>query len=117
MTHQLNQNDVQTDLVALGLAEDLAGGLATEILNRRQDVGGAMMLNMMRVNPLVDMQWRFGITSSNQDVRHLGNTFLQMVITLDMGNKVVPYRLGRLQGNRTRSLPRNVGHSVLRILG
>ena len=59
----------------------------------RAEAGQAALTQTLRVNQLLDMQWRFGVTSSNSEIRHLGSTFLQMMLTLDMGNTEKQVRL------------------------
>ena len=59
----------------------------------RVDAGQAALSQTLRVNQLLDMQWRFGVTAANSEIRHLGSTFLQMMLTLDMGNAEKKVRL------------------------
>lgn len=32
------------------------------------------------------MEWRFGVTASNEEVSHCGSSFLQLKLLLDKGN-------------------------------
>jgi hypothetical protein len=38
------------------------------------------------INPLVDMQWKFGITASNSELNKVGTTYLQLKLVFDKGN-------------------------------
>lgn len=37
-------------------------------------------------NRLIDISWKFGVTAATSELNKVGNTFLQMHITLDKGN-------------------------------
>ncbi len=39
----------------------------------------------LTVNQLVDMEWRFGVTAADSDIKKVGNTFLQLKLVLDKG--------------------------------
>ena len=39
----------------------------------------------LTVNQLVDMEWRFGVTAADSDMKKVGNTFLQLKLVLDKG--------------------------------
>ncbi|KAK3739185.1 hypothetical protein QZH41_017337 [Actinostola sp. cb2023] len=38
------------------------------------------------VNQLVDMEWKFGVTSSSSDLKVVGQTFLQLKLIIDRGS-------------------------------
>ncbi|XP_042897522.1 COMM domain-containing protein 7 isoform X2 [Parasteatoda tepidariorum] len=38
------------------------------------------------INPLVDMEWKFGVTSASSQVNSIGNVYLQMKLEVDQGN-------------------------------
>lgn len=39
------------------------------------------------VNNLVDMEWKFGVTASTDELRQVGSTFLQLKLTIDKGGE------------------------------
>ena len=39
------------------------------------------------VNPLVDMEWKFGVTAASSDMKVVGNSFLQLKLVVDKGGK------------------------------
>jgi len=48
------------------------------------------------INPLVDMEWKFGVTSASSQVNSIGNVFLQIKLEVDQGigrNKTVCFEL------------------------
>jgi hypothetical protein len=38
------------------------------------------------VNQLVDMEWKFGVTSGSNDLKVVGQTFLQLKLVIDRGS-------------------------------
>lgn len=93
IVHQLSDTEVGEDFAALGFGEELVLLLLKRWKEGRSDAGHAALAQTLRVNQLLDMQWRFGVTAANSEIRHLGSTFLQMMLTLDMGNTQKKIRL------------------------
>ena len=40
----------------------------------------------LSVNQLVDMEWRFGVTASSNEVQRVGSSFLQLRLLINKGN-------------------------------
>lgn len=40
----------------------------------------------LSVNPLKDLDWRFGVTAASSEVKEVGATYLQLKLTLDRGD-------------------------------
>lgn len=91
--HQLSDAEVGEDLTAMGFSEEAVNVLLKAWKDGRSELGNAALSQTLRVNQLLDMQWRFGVTAANSEIRHLGSTFLQMMLTLDMGNAEKKIRL------------------------
>lgn len=45
------------------------------------------MAQTFMVNPLVDMEWKFGVTAASSDMKVVGNSFLQLKLVVDKGGK------------------------------
>lgn len=45
------------------------------------------MAQTFMVNPLVDMEWKFGVTTATSDMKVVGNSFLQLKLVIDKGGK------------------------------
>lgn len=86
IVRQLSDAEVKSDLEAMGFGNSAISEMMEVWTSGRLDAGSAALAHTLRVNPLVDMQWRFGVTAANSEIRHLGATFLQMLLTLDLGN-------------------------------
>ncbi|EFA81273.1 COMM domain-containing protein 7 [Heterostelium album PN500] len=41
--------------------------------------------NTLAINQVLDMQWRFGVTTASSESKKGGNTFLQLKLVLDQG--------------------------------
>ncbi|XP_077862236.1 COMM domain-containing protein 7-like [Saccoglossus kowalevskii] len=39
------------------------------------------------INQLVDMEWKFGVTAANSEINKVGNTFLQLKLVVNKGNR------------------------------
>lgn len=76
---------VKEDLIELGLAEDKAEK-AEQLWKRHYlDLSRAASEQTLMVNELVDMDWRFGVTSSTSEMFRVGSTFLQLKLVLNKG--------------------------------
>ncbi len=53
----------------------------------------------LTVNQLVDMEWRFGVTAADSDMKKVGNTFLQLKLVLDKGVGTEEVFMGKLLYN------------------
>ncbi|KAG2385459.1 hypothetical protein C9374_003274 [Naegleria lovaniensis] len=41
----------------------------------------------LSIHPLLDLDWRFGVTASSSELNEVGSTFLQLKLTIDDGGK------------------------------
>lgn len=90
------KGSLKANLTPKQVGEDLAHfGLNEEKASMTGQLWKANFLALSRatsdvtlmVNQLVDMQWKFGVTSSNSELFKAGSTFLQMKLVLDKGDK------------------------------
>ena len=49
----------------------------------------------LTVNQLVDMEWKFGVTAADSDMKKVGNTFLQLKLVLDKGVRTEEVFMGK----------------------
>lgn len=47
----------------------------------------SVMAQTFMVNPLVDMEWKFGVTAASSDLKVVGNSFLQLKLVVNKGGK------------------------------
>jgi len=73
------------DLRQFGLEEEKANLIANKWKTNFVAISSSVVGNTLMVNQLLDMEWRFGVTTSNKDVHRVGTTFLQFKLVLDKG--------------------------------
>lgn len=49
-------------------------------------ISRGVLSQTLSVNPLKDLDWRFGVTASSSEVKEVGRTYLQLKLTLDRGD-------------------------------
>lgn len=73
------------ELRKLGLKEE-----QTEIFSKQWEKLCSSLMqstaDIIPINPLVDMEWKFGVTSASSQLNTVGNVFLQMKLEVDQGN-------------------------------
>lgn len=47
------------------------------------------------ISQLVDMEWKFGVTASNNDIDKFGNVFLQLKLLLNKGDNLETCFMGK----------------------
>jgi len=83
----LTPSHVQEDLTKLGLDKDKTRYVALEWKKNFLALSHAVSGQTLMVNELVDMEWRFGITSGSSELFRAGSTFLQLKFMLDKGGE------------------------------
>ena len=84
--NNLNSIQLSEDLEQLGFDPDqieLISGRWTLSLSA---LNSSSLSQTLMVNQLLAPEWRFGMTASNKDLSTVGATFLQMKLSLDVGN-------------------------------
>eukprot|EP01120_Amphizonella_sp_Union-15-10_P011787 TRINITY_DN5099_c0_g1_i1.p1 TRINITY_DN5099_c0_g1~~TRINITY_DN5099_c0_g1_i1.p1 ORF type:complete len:201 (+),score=38.18 TRINITY_DN5099_c0_g1_i1:94-696(+) len=77
---------VRGDLLAFGLDDEKSDLIAKKWKSNFLSISSSVVGNTLMVNQLVDLEWRFGVTTSNKDVYKVGTTFLQLKLVLDKGD-------------------------------
>jgi len=75
------------DLVQLGLEETKASLLSDKYKVNFISMSSSMIEKTLTVNELVDMEWKFGVTASSDELNKVGTCFLQLKLVIDRGNK------------------------------
>merc|ERR1712126_130013 len=85
----VSSTQFKEDLIADGLHEAQATIFAQVYESRLPELRTAAIESTLSVNQLVDLQWKFGVTTASSDIQLVGNTFLQMKWTVrDAGGKL-----------------------------
>ena len=77
----LSDAELQSDLEELGLSRERAAAVGAAVNASRPQLVSAAVEQMLSVNQLLDLDWRFGVTASSSEMDRVGSTFLQMKIT------------------------------------
>ena len=83
--HGLTQAQVVEDCAQLGLRDSAAQLLAQKWNSSRGGLAHVSTGRTLRVNELVDMEWKFGVTASSHELQTVGSTFLQLRLVIDKG--------------------------------
>jgi hypothetical protein len=76
---------VEEDLTALGLEAEKATLLNEQWKSAFVALNAAMVKQTLSVDELVDMEWKFGVTASNDELGNVGACFLQLKLKIDRG--------------------------------
>ena len=82
----LSHTNVAAELQKLGLAADKAVSVGKAWRKASGGMSKAAVGQTVRMNELVDMQWKFGVTASSDDAAQIGSTFLQLKLVLNKGS-------------------------------
>lgn len=83
----LSPAHIKEDLVKLGLKEPKAEVLGAQWKRKFASLSSSMIGKTLTVNQLVDMDWRFGVTASTDELGKVGSCHLQLRLVIDRGNK------------------------------
>ncbi|GIY66332.1 COMM domain-containing protein 7 [Caerostris darwini] len=74
------------ELLNLGLNEDLVDLFTERWEKVHSSLVQTSVAETIPINPLIDMEWKFGVTSASSQSNTVGNVFLQMKLDVDQGN-------------------------------
>ncbi len=80
LKHNLSEAEMRSDLEELGVGKERSAALAAVVAESRPQLVAAAVDQMLTVNKLLDIDWRFGVTASSSEMDRVGSTFLQMKI-------------------------------------
>jgi len=77
---------LKEDLMNLGLAEGNATLVSEKWKNNLGLLSQMAIGHTLVINEVLDMQWKFGVTTANSELKKVGSSFLQLRLDLDKGN-------------------------------
>eukprot|EP00743_Colponemidia_sp_Colp-15_P001066 GILK01001177.1.p1 GENE.GILK01001177.1~~GILK01001177.1.p1 ORF type:complete len:197 (-),score=35.13 GILK01001177.1:789-1379(-) len=86
ISQQLTEVQLTNDLTEIGVTAENAAAVCEKWKEFSPALAQAAASRTLRVNELLDMEWRFGVTSANSDLEQVGSTFLQLKLVLDKGS-------------------------------
>ncbi|KAI8511696.1 COMM domain-containing protein 7 [Branchiostoma belcheri] len=78
---------LKEDLTNLGVTEERASNLESQWKSNLAALSRMAMGQTLMVNQLVDMEWKFGVTAASSEVQKVGNTFLQLKLVVNKGDR------------------------------
>ncbi|XP_078595951.1 COMM domain-containing protein 7-like [Branchiostoma floridae x Branchiostoma japonicum] len=78
---------LKEDLTNLGVTEERASYLESQWKSNLAALSRMAMGQTLMVNQLVDMEWKFGVTAASSEVQKVGNTFLQLKLVVNKGDR------------------------------
>ncbi|CAO2585018.1 COMM domain-containing protein 7 [Lemmus lemmus] len=78
----LTAEQVQADLLTLGLSEEKATYFSEKWKQNTPTLAQWAIGQTLMINQLIDMKWRFGVTSGSSELEKVGSIFLQIELTL-----------------------------------
>ena len=88
LKYNVTPQQLKGDLVALGMATAGAETIEKVWRGNYMDLARSATVQTMTIKSLQNMEWKFGVTASSEELDTVGNTFLQMKFTLASGSKV-----------------------------
>ncbi|EGC32367.1 hypothetical protein DICPUDRAFT_38509 [Dictyostelium purpureum] len=89
--NNLTPDYVKEDLINFKLSEDQAKIVSLKYKQHFIDLSRSLVGNSLSIQQVLDMQWRFGVTTSSSEFTKsntTGSTFLQLKLVLDKGNNI-----------------------------
>ncbi|XP_040837580.1 COMM domain-containing protein 7 isoform X2 [Ochotona curzoniae] len=83
----LSAEQVLADFLALGLSEEKATYFSEKWKQNAPTLARRAVGQTLTINQLVDMEWKFGVTSGNSELEKVGSIFLQLKLVVKKGNQ------------------------------
>ncbi|KAM3921800.1 COMM domain-containing protein 7 [Leptodactylus fuscus] len=90
LKRNLKSEDLQSDLVVLGLDEEKAKLFADKWNSDAAVLKRLAVGRTLSINQLVDMEWKFGVTAASSELEKAGTIFLQLKMVIKKGNQLEP---------------------------
>ncbi|KAH3745459.1 COMM domain containing 7 [Pelomyxa schiedti] len=79
---------LKEDLLNFGVPEEIADIAIQKWKSNFVSMSRSIYGQTLTINNLVDLKWRFGVTTANSQRDKVGSTFMQVKLVLDKGNDV-----------------------------
>lgn len=83
LRNSLTPQQLNEDLVAIGLEDSVAKSISEIWRKNYVSLSRSAMGQILMVNKLVDVEWKFGVTASTDEMDQVGDTFLQLKLVVD----------------------------------
>lgn len=79
-------SQISEELLSFGMNENQVSIFMKEWEKVYPTLVQNIVADVIAVNPLVDMEWKFGVSSASNQLNTIGNVFLQIKLEMDQGN-------------------------------
>ncbi|XP_051701054.2 COMM domain-containing protein 7 isoform X1 [Oryctolagus cuniculus] len=93
----LTAEQVRADLLTLGLSEEKATHFSEKWKQNAPTLAQWAVGQTLMINQLIDMEWKFGVTSGNSELEKVGSIFLQLKLVVKKGNQTEHLYLGECE--------------------
>ncbi|XP_072800120.1 COMM domain-containing protein 7 isoform X2 [Vicugna pacos] len=83
----LTAEQVRADFITLGLSEEKATYFSEKWKQNAPTLARWAIGQTLMINQLIDMEWKFGVTSGSSELEKVGSIFLQLKLVVKKGNK------------------------------
>ncbi len=78
---------VEQDMTKIGLDAPKAARIGNMWKQTFSSLASTVKSKVLKVNQLVDVQWKFGVTAASDSLRTVNTCFLQLKFVIQKGNK------------------------------
>ncbi|XP_071464941.1 COMM domain-containing protein 7 isoform X1 [Marmota flaviventris] len=87
LKRSLTAEQVRADFVTLGLSEEKATYFSEKWKQNAPTLAQWALGQTLMINQLIDMEWKFGVTSGSSELEKVGSIFLQLKLVVKKGNQ------------------------------
>eukprot|EP01084_Bolivina_argentea_P319132 553549_1 len=84
--YNLSVSSVESDLTEFGLDDEHISVFAKSWNVEYVKLNRSAVQSSLKINEVIDMEWKFGVSASSDNSKKLGTTFLQLKLVIDKGN-------------------------------
>ncbi|XP_034861921.1 COMM domain-containing protein 7 isoform X1 [Mirounga leonina] len=90
----LTADQVRADFITLGLSEEKATYFSEKWKQSAPTLARWAIGQTLMINQLIDMEWKFGVTSGSSELEKVGSIFLQLKLVVKKGNQTENLYIG-----------------------
>uniref|UniRef100_A0A7N5P4L4 COMM domain containing 7 n=1 Tax=Ailuropoda melanoleuca TaxID=9646 RepID=A0A7N5P4L4_AILME len=90
----LTADQVRADFITLGLSEEKATFFSEKWKQSAPTLARWAIGQTLMINQLIDMEWKFGVTSGSSELEKVGSIFLQLKMVVKKGNQTENLYIG-----------------------
>ncbi|XP_027478940.1 COMM domain-containing protein 7 isoform X1 [Zalophus californianus] len=90
----LTADQVRADFITLGLSEEKATYFSEKWKQSAPTLARWAIGQTLMINQLIDMEWKFGVTSGSSELEKVGSIFLQLKLVVQKGNQTENLYIG-----------------------